>query len=124
MDRWEAQYQFWNQFGVPGYEENTVPDRDDITYPYITYQAAAGGFDESISITASIYDRNSSWLNADKLADQIEHHIRTMLPMAYDDGKMWVYIGNTTFAQNMGDPDDDLIKRKLLSINIEFEQTI
>lgn len=123
-DKWEAQYQFWNQFGVEAYEENTVPDVKEIAYPYITYQAAAGGFGDPAAITASIYDRNTSWINADRLSDEIEHHIRTMLPMAYDKGRMWVSIGDTIFAQNMGDPEDDLIKRKVLNLIFEFEQVI
>ena len=122
MDKWQAQYQFWSQFGPPAYEENTVPDRNDVTYPYIIYQAAAGGFDELVPITASVVDRNPSWINVDTLADQIEHHIRTTGPEDYDRGKYRVYIGDTTFAQNMGDPDDDLIKRKLLNVMFEFMQ--
>lgn len=121
-DRWESQYNFWNQFSVPAYEENTVPDRDEIAYPYITYQAAAAGFGEPVFITASICDRNTSWINADRLSDQIERFIRTTLPIPYDDGRMWVYIGDTTFSQNMGDPEDDLIKRKILNVVFEFEQ--
>ena len=122
MDRWESQYQFWNQFGVPAYEANSVPDRDDLTYPYITYQAAAGGFDDLVSIEASIWDRNPSWLTVDILSDEIEHHIRTANPVRYDGGMYRVYIGDTTFAQNMGDPDDDLIKRKILNVTFEFMQ--
>ena len=124
MDRWQAQYEFWAQFGVPAYEENSVPDRDLITYPYRSSPAAAGGFGDPVTVTPSIWDRNSSWFNADKLSDQIEHFIRMTNPIKYDDGRMWVYIGETTFSQNMGDPDDDLIKRKVLNVNIEFEQSV
>ena len=41
MDRYEAQYAFWSSFGVPAYEQNSVPDLDDLTFPYITFEAAA-----------------------------------------------------------------------------------
>ena len=124
-DRWQSQYEFWLQFGVPAYEENSVPDLRDMPepkYPYITYEASAGGFDDLIPITASIWDRSASWENVDKLTDEIEHHIRTADPVKYDAGMYRVYIGYTTFAQNMGDPDDDMIKRKLLNVTFEFMQ--
>ena len=124
-DRWQSQYEFWSQFGVPAYEENSVPDIKDMPdpkYPYITYEAAAGGFDDQIPITASIWDRSNSWEKADKLADEIEHYIRLSNATRYDKGMYRVYIGYNTFAQNMGDPDDDLIKRKLLNVYFEFMQ--
>lgn len=120
MDRWEAQYNFWSAFGVPAYEENSVPDLDCLTFPYITYKASASGFDEPVTITASIWDRGTSWQRADTLADSIEHNIRTRNPSAYDNGMYRIYIGNTPFAQNMGDPGDDQIKRKLLTVVFEF----
>ena len=112
-DRWQSQYEFWSQFGVPAYEENSVPDIKDMPepkYPYITYEAAAGGFDDQIPITASIWDRSNSWEKADKLADEIEHYIRLSNATRYDKG------------MNMGDPDDDLIKRKLINVYFEFMQ--
>lgn len=124
MDRWQAQYEFWSSFGVPAYEENSVPDEKDVSFPYITYSAAASGFDEPVSITASVWDRNSSWSVVDGLADAIEHEIRTRLPQAYDQGMYRVYIGDTPFAQNMGDPSDDTIKRKVLSVVFEFMQIV
>lgn len=124
-DRWQSQYDFWSQFGIPAYEENSVPDLKDMAepkYPYITYEAAAGGFDDLIPISASLWDRSPSWETVDRLADEIEHHIRTSNPVRYDAGMYRIYIGYTTFAQNMGDPDDDMIKRKLLNVTFEFMQ--
>lgn len=120
MDRWEAQHKFWNSFGVPAYEANSVPDEKDLTYPYITYEAAAGGFGVEIPIQASIWDKNTSWERADILADTIESAIALMLPVAYNSGMYRVWAGNTPFAQSMGDPNNDRIKRKLLSVNFEF----
>lgn len=120
MDRWQAQYQFWSQFGIPAYEKNSVPDVKDLTYPYITYEAAASGFDEPVYCVASIWDNNSSWERVDALADTIEHHIRKMGCPEIDGGRYRAWIGDTTFAQNMGDPDNDKIRRKVLNVNFEF----
>lgn len=120
MDRWEAQYQFWNSFGVPAYEENSVPDLKYIEYPYITYQAMSGGFGDTLPVTASIWDENTSWQKADELADTIERAIALMLPVRYDGGMYRVWSQDTAFAQNMGDPDNDKIRRKVLNVNFEF----
>lgn len=120
MDRWQAQYEFWSQFGVPAYEENSAPDYRNVTFPYITYEAAASGFYEPVSITASIWDENSSWSRVDALADQIEHFIRHMqVCPKMDGGRYRVYIDGN-FANNMGDPDNDKIKRKELNVFFEF----
>ena len=123
-DRWQVQYEFWSGFGIPAYEENSVPDQKELEYPYITYEAAGSGFNDPVSITDSIWDRNSSWETADRLADLIEHHIRTENLIKYDKGRCWISIGDTVFAQNMGDPDDNYIKRKILNVTFEFEQEI
>jgi hypothetical protein len=123
MDRWEAQYQFWNSFGVTAYEQNSVPDIKYLSYPYITYEAMAGGFDDTLSVTASIWDESTSWQRADELTDTIERAIALMLPVRYDGGMYRVWKG-TPFAQNMGDPDNDKIRRKVLNVNFEFMDMI
>ena len=120
MNRWEAIHEFWSSFGVPVYERNNVPDIDDLTFPYITYEAAVGSWEDIIPLTASIWDKSSSWRTAAELSDTIERTIRLSLPIKYDDGMYRVWIGDTPFSQNMGDPEDDSIKRKLLSVNFEF----
>lgn len=122
MDRWEALYQFWSSFGVPAYEENSVPDLDQVTFPYITYEAKVGGWEEPVACTASIWDESYSWAAADRLSDTIESAIRLSDPVAYNGGMYRVWIGDTPFSQNMGDPDNDKIKRKVLNVNFEFMQ--
>lgn len=120
MDRWEAQYQFWSSFGIPAYPEDAVPDRKDITFPYITYQPISGGFGAVMTQSASVWTRSTSWEEADKKADEIERYIRSMGFPKIDGGRYRVFIPDSVFAQSMGDPNDDQIKRKLLSVQIEF----
>lgn len=120
MDRYEAQYQFWASFGVPAFEANSVPDEDRVSFPYITYQAVTGQFDTSTMINASIWTRGSSWAEADALADQIETALEDggkLLP--FDGGNIWIQAG-TPFSSSMGDPADDLIRRKLLNVVVVF----
>lgn len=120
MDRYEAQYRFWSGFSVPAYEQNSVPDKDEIEYPYITYQAVTAPFNEDVQINASIWTSSTSWATADALADIIENELRNggkVVP--YSGGMIWVTAG-APFAQSMGDPDNDRIKRKLLTVTLHF----
>jgi len=120
MDRYEAQYNFWSSFGVPAYEQNSVPDLDDVTFPYITYEAIATPWDGDASINASIWTRSTSWLTADTLANAIMTAIQDGgQVLHYDGGMIWITAENP-FAQSMGDPDDDRIKRKILSCVLHF----
>lgn len=118
MDRWEALYNFWSSFGVPAYDDTSVPS--DASFPYITYEGQVGPFEQIQTITASIWTESRSWLQADTISDQIEEYIKNMGCPKIKGGRYRVYIGDTPFAQNMGDPDNDLIKRKLLHVNFEF----
>lgn len=118
MDKWQAQHEFWNSFGIPAYEEHSVPD--DAPFPRITYEAATSVFESLVSITASIWIRSTSWKDADTLADAIEHHVKEMGCPEIEGGRYRVYIGDTTFAQRMDDPSDDQIKRIILNVTFEY----
>jgi len=121
MDKWQAQHEFWSSFGVPAYEEHSVPD--GAPFPRITYEAATSVFESLVSITASIWIRSTSWADADALAEAIEEHIKNMGCPEIKNGRFRVYIGNTTFAQRMDDPNDDQIKRIVINVTMEFMTT-
>ena len=120
MDRWQSQFAFWNSFGVPAYEQSAVPDLDDVDFPYITYPAMTAPFGGDTVASPSIWTRSPSWLEADALADTIEQRLKNGGEVVlYDGGMIWV-TAETPFAQSMGDPNDDLIKRKVLTIGLHF----
>lgn len=120
MDKWEAQYQFWSGFGVPAYEENSVPDRDHVIFPYITYQSSSSGFDEDTFPSASIWTRSSSWAAADALSDAIENALKNGgVVIRHNTGAIWI-TPRTPFSSSMGDPEDDMIKRKSISVTLHF----
>lgn len=120
MDKWQAQHDFWNSFGVPAYEEHSVPDDKKDKFPRITYESATSVFETIVPITASVWTRSTSWARADEIADAIEQHIKSMGCPEINGGRYRVFIGDTTFAQSMDDPNDDQIKRKLIQVNFEF----
>ena len=117
-DKWEALYNFWSSFGIPAYEENSVPDSDDVTFPYITYNALTAEFDSDLSDAASIWTKSTSWLSADTIANTIAARLKNggeTIP--YADGMIWITLES---IQSMGDPNNDKIKRKLLMVVYHF----
>lgn len=119
IDRSQAQYNFWSSFGLPAYQDSSVPS--GAALPYITYQCVTSPFGGETVITASVWTRSASWLEADTIADQIEtslSHGGTRVP--YDDGLLWFTADPDNFAQSMGDPNDDMIKRKLITVGLHF----
>ena len=121
MDRWQALYKFWSSFGVPAYEENSVPE--DATMPYITYEAAVAPFETDVSLSASIWDRTTKGTAfIDSKADEIEQFIKNIHACpVIKGGRYRVFIPEgAEFARNMDDPEDRLIKKKILTVNFEF----
>jgi hypothetical protein len=116
-DKWVALQRFWSSFGLPAYDENTVPST--ATYPRLTYEAETSSFDEESILKASIWYNSTSWSEISQKANEISDFIGmggTLI--AYTDGSMWVKRG-TPFAQRMSDPEPHL-RRIVLSVEIEF----
>ena len=62
MDRFQAIQTFWSSFGLPAYDENTIPSGDDKpALPYITYDFVDGDFDYPVAMSASIWFHGTSW---------------------------------------------------------------
>lgn len=121
MTKAAAIYQFWKSFGLPTYEENSVPTGDNApAFPYLTYQFATDDFGKEVALTGSLWYRSTSWTQANEKAEEISKAIGRggkMLPC--DGGAVWIKKG-TPFAQNMGDESDDKIKRKYLNLVVEY----
>lgn len=117
-----ALYEFWNSFGLPAYEENSVYAMENTpAFPYITYEIQTDSFGGNpVNLTASLWYRSTSWLSAIQKKDEISEAIGmggATIPI--DGGAIWIKRGSP-FAQNMGDSSDDMIKRIVLNINVEY----
>ena len=120
MDKQQALHNFWAGFNVPAYDENSVPDSMRNTFPRITYDVVVDDFLHSTAMSASLWDRSSSWAGVIGLLTDIESKISNggyILP--YDDGALWIKKANP-WAQRMGEPSDDTIRRIFLNIEVEF----
>lgn len=121
MTKAAAIYQFWGSFGLPQYEENSVPTGEDAPeFPYITYQMVTDSFGYETALTASIWYRSESWVEANAKSDAVSTYIgRGGKIIPCDGGAIWIKRG-TPFSQSMSDEIDTMIKRKYLNITAEF----
>lgn len=126
MDKLKVQGVFWASFGVPAFEENTVPDKPTLKEwgitDYITYQTVNGVFGSVVQVNPSICTRSSTWDRADALQLAIQNRLENGGErIFYDGGMIWATAEDGgSFAQSMGDPDDDQVKRYRLAVNLQF----
>lgn len=114
-------YEFWNSFNLTAHEENSVPTGEDAPkFPYITYQLVTDSLGNEVAMSASLWYRGTSWVEANAKTEEISQRIgRKGAVLDCNGGKVWIK-RSTPFAQNMGDESDNLIKRKYLNITAEY----
>lgn len=121
MDKFQAIDKFWNSFGIPAYDQNTVNTGENSPEPpYITYEAQIGALNQVLTLTGSIWYRSTSWKEISQKAEQIAETIGTGYSIeSVDNGYLWIVRGQP-FAQRMSDPEDDMIRRIYIILNAEF----
>jgi len=118
MDKFQAYHNFWSSFGWAAYDESSVPDM--AVFPYITYEAAVDSFPASVALTASLWSRSGGWSDIAAMEKIIANTITiggTIIQN--DEGAFWIKKGQP-WAQRMGDASDDMVKRIVLNIELEF----
>lgn len=121
MTKAAALYNFWSSFGLPAFEENCVPTGEDTpAFPYITYELVTDSLGGDTAMSASLWYRESSWVAANAKAEDIGARIgRGGIVLACDGGGIYIKRGNP-FSLSLGDPDDNLIRRKVINISAEY----
>ena len=121
MTKEAALHAFYSSFGLKAYEENAVPTGDDAPdFPYLTYSVSSDSIGTEVALTASLWYRGTSWVQANAKAEEISRQIgRGGKILPCEGGAIWLRRG-TPFAQSMGDESDDQIKRKYINITAEF----
>ena len=119
MDKAQALQNFWESFGIPAYEQTTVPDT--ATMPYITYSVSTDSLGNVVNMTASVWYHSTSWKDISIKTEQIAKRIVEMQPPAikFDGGRLYIAKG-TPFAQRMADPSDNMIRRMYINIQAEY----
>ena len=112
---------FMSHFGLPAYQEDSVPTGElKPPYPYLTYEVATGAWDEPTPLAVNLWYRSTSWVAANAMAEEISKQISrggTMLPC--EGGAMLITRGEP-FARSSGDENDNMIRRKILNITVEY----
>ena len=120
MDKGQALFNFWSKFGLPAYDENTVPENTGERY--ITYNTVFDSMGNVINLHGSIWDVNStSWEFVSKKAEEIGKAIEEQYPISYaiENGRLYIAKG-TPFAQRMSDPSSDRVRRIYINLQAEF----
>ena len=115
-DKWQALQQFWEQFGIPAYAANSVPE--DANMPYITYEAAIDDFCSPVPLSANIYYRSLSWADISQKTSDISAVIGDYFISPIIGGYICIMKGSP-FAQRMKD-EDPAVKRIYINIEVEY----
>lgn len=116
MNKLQTLQAFWSGFGIPAYDENSVPDEAQL--PYITYDVSVDDFGNSVAQTASLWYKSTSWRDITEKEMEIAEFVgRGGRMIAYDNGAMWIKKANP-WAQRMS--DSDTVKRMILNLEIEY----
>ena len=118
MNKMQILQAFWSSFGLKAYDETSVPDNAQL--PYITYEASSDEFGHAIPHTASLWYRSSSWADIVAKEEQIADFIgRGGVMVSHEGGSMWMQKA-IPWAQRMGDESDEMIRRIVLNLTVEF----
>lgn len=118
MTKDEAIYSFYSGFGLPAYDENTVPEGSAL--PYITYSVSTDSIGNMVILSASLWYRSTSWGAIQDKADEIAAAIGYGGKIIkIDNGYLWLVKGSP-FAQRMSEPSDKMVRRIIININAEF----
>lgn len=106
---------FFGSFGIPAYEEHSIPD--DVTLPYITYELVDPDWRSQGTVSANVWYGGTSLTpilsKVDEIADRIGEGIR--IPI--ESGGCVYLFKQTQFAQ-MVSTENDNIKVVYLLIGI------
>ena len=128
-DEWTALHTFWNSFGIPAFDQNTVPEElwDEtlgkmvpLEFPYITYESSVGDLWSKTPLRASIWYKSMSWKEISEKANEISESIGGGSGVTHDHGRIWV-TKESPFAQRMSEPSDEQVRRIILQVGVEFQ---
>lgn len=113
----QAIHSFWSSFGIPAYDENSVPN--EAALPYITYSLSYDSFDQSVAMAASIWYRSISWEEITSKSHEVLAAIgKGGTQLHLDNGAIWINLGTPAYQRvDSGNSD---IRRIYININAEY----
>lgn len=118
MNKAQALYTFWSSFGLPAYDELTIPD--EATMPYITYSVSGDNIGSPVPISASVWYRSTTWENVSRKVEEISRRVNEHGHVVYPLDNGYVYLTRgTPFAQRMSDADT-MVRRVYINMMAEY----
>lgn len=116
MDKAQALNHFWSSFGLPAYDENTVPD--DAHTPYITYNTVTDSYDSPVPVSGSVWYHGTGWALVEQKAEEIAQSLDKVMRINEREF-LWLTKG-TPFASRVADSSDPNMRRIYINIMAEF----
>lgn len=116
MDKWQAIDAYWNGFGLPAYNELTVPE--DAPDRYITYQSAIGSLDGPMQLSGNIYARGNSWTWIMQKATEMQAGMNRQIKV--EGGYVKFRVPQGYSAQPQTEANDKQVRRVILQVEVEF----
>ena len=119
MTKEQALHTFFNQFGITGYRNTSVPD--DVIFPFLTYDTPISSFEEDpVSITLNLHFYTDSEAVPDAKAEEIRQAIGMGgVLLNCDGGAIWLKRG-VPWCQSLVDETNRNIKRRYINITAEY----
>lgn len=121
MNKVQAIIKFWQDVtGLTVYDENSVPD--NARMPYVTCEINTASFEHEIPLSASLWYRDTSWEAISLKADAISKALYELrgTSQEIEGGRYRIYEGDTPLCQRLPDDNDDMVKRIVINIMVEF----
>lgn len=113
----KALHQFWGQFGLEAYRNDSVPL--DAAYPYITFEVYKLAPFEDMSLTAYVWckdDPDGNIARAEML-DRIAEKLVNGHRIPCGNGCLIAYLDNITYYQ---DPSDPTVKGGRIAYDVRY----
>ena len=116
-NKYQALHNFYSGFGVPAYEENSVPENAKL--PYITYEVITSELAaQNVALSCQIWDKSNSLKNLNTLTESLSAALRNGAKLQCDDGYIMLYRGEP-FAQTRPS-GEKTIKAKYINITADY----
>lgn len=113
MNKSEALFKFFSGFGIPAFEENSLPAGTQP--PFITYTDTHDNYEaENTALQMRIWDKSNSFAYLMSIETAVHERIKHGLRLDHDNGHIFLYKGSP-FAQSLSE-QDNTYKGKLINI--------
>lgn len=113
-DLLKALYQFWSQFGIPAYAEESVPS--DAVLPYITYSISIPEWKDTTITNARLWYAGTSYTEIAAKLDEISQVIGEGVSIKTDGGVIYLFKDNNFIQFQPYEASNDSTKVAYLSM--------